>query len=137
MEDAPVKVIDANQLAVNRTEMGFDRTILAYERTMMAWIRTSLSLISFGFTIFKFLETMQKASGSGVRETAPRNLGLTLIAIGMGVLILAIFQYRKALLHLQQFSESKPPMSISMTAAIGVLLVAIAMLLNMFGVLAN
>ena len=126
--------IDANQLAANRTEMGFDRTILAYERTMMAWIRTSLSLIGFGFTIFKFLETMQKSTG-GVRENAPRNLGLALIAIGLGTLLLAIFQYKKSMSALQQFSTTKMPKSISLTAAIGVILVGIAMLLNMFGVL--
>lgn len=131
MSDTP---IDSNQLAANRTEMGFDRTVLAYERTMMAWIRTSLSLISFGFTIFKFLDTMQKTSGA-VRENAPRNLGLALIAIGLGTLTLAIFQYKKSLGVLQQFSTTKAPMSISLTAAIGVILVGIAMLLNMFGVL--
>ena len=124
-----------NVLAANRTEMGFDRTILAYERTMMAWIRTSLSLISFGFTIFKFLETMQKAAPGGIRENAPRNLGFALIAIGLGTLTLAIFQYKKSVAALQKFSQTKAPMSISLTAAIGVILVGIAMLLNMFGVL--
>ena len=128
------EIPSANVLAANRTEMGFDRTILAYERTMMAWIRTSLSLISFGFTIFKFLETMQKSTG-GVRENAPRNLGLALIAIGLGTLLLAIFQYKKSITALQKFSSTKAPMSISLTAAIGVILVGIAMLLNMFGVL--
>ena len=129
----PVAVLDANQLARNRTEMGFDRTILAFERTMMAWIRTSLSLIGFGFTIFKFLETMQKTDGSTVREHAPRNLGFFLIFVGMGTLILAIFQYKKAMVQLQAFSETKPPVSVSLTAAIGVLLVGVAMLVNMFG----
>lgn len=124
---------NAQVLAENRTEMGFERTIMAYDRTLMAWIRTTLSLISFGFTIFKFLDAMQKIEGNKIRENAPRNLGLFLIFIGMGTLIMAIFQYKKAITAVESFSKTKPPLSLSVGASYGVLLVGVAMLLNMFG----
>jgi putative membrane protein len=81
-----------NMLAEHRTELGFGRTLLALERTLMAWIRTDISLITFGFTMFKFLETMQQASGSSVSQTAPRNIGIALVLIGVGTLIMAMFQ---------------------------------------------
>lgn len=70
----------------------------------------------------------------GIRENAPRNLGFALITIGLGTLTLAV-QYKKSLTALQKFSETKSPISISLTAAIVVIFVGIAMLPNMFGAL--
>lgn len=131
MNDA---VLTSNQLAVERTELGFGRTVMALERTLMAWIRTSLSLISFGFTIFKFLQAMQDKSGSGIRENAPRNLGLFMILLGMGVLVLAIFQFMEARKVVEAYGEGKPQYSISLIAGAGVLLVGLFTLLNiLFG----
>lgn len=129
MYDAPRS---PNELALDRTQMGFGRTVMALERTLMAWIRTSLSLISFGFTIYKFLEAMQRTAGSTMRENAPRNLGIFLILLGMGALLLAIFQFRGAMAKIQSFSEIKPKFSISILTAIGVLIAGLFTLLNIF-----
>ncbi|MBX3291586.1 MAG: DUF202 domain-containing protein [Acidobacteria bacterium] len=124
--------LTSNQLAAERTEMGFGRTVMALERTLMAWIRTSLSLISFGFTIFKFLQTLQERTGSGMRENAPRNLGLFLIFLGMGVLVLAIVQFVHTRKAVQAYSEIRPQFSISLVGAFGVLLVGLFTILNIF-----
>lgn len=72
------------------------RTRLALERTMMSWVRTSVALIGFGFTIVQFFERMHAADGiaPALRPQAPRYLGLTLIAAGVLVLLLSIWQYR-------------------------------------------
>lgn len=129
MIDVP---LTSNQLAEQRTEMGFGRTVMALERTLMAWIRTSLSLISFGFTIFKFLDAVQEKGGGNMREHAPRNLGLFMILLGMGLLLLAIFQYVAAMKTIRAFSERKTQISLSLIGAVGVLLVGIFALLNMF-----
>ena len=129
MYDTP---LNTNEMALQRTDMGFGRTVMALERTMMAWIRTSLSLISFGFTIFKFLEAMQKTAGSTLRENAPRNLGTFLILLGMGALGLAIFQFREAMAQAQKFSTMKTQFSISFLTAIGVLIAGLFTLLNIF-----
>jgi len=133
-EPEPAKRPDVTMLAENRTEMGFGRTLLALERTLMAWIRTDLSLISFGFTMFKFLDTMQHTSGSTVRENAPRNIGGALILIGGGTLIMAMFQFKVAMKRILVYTQTKPQTSISMIAGFAILLVALAMLLNMWGV---
>ena len=129
MTDIP---LDATQMAHQRTEMGFGRTVMGLERTLMAWIRTSLSLISFGFTIYKFLEVMQGKGDSSITENAPRNLGLFLILLGMGTLLLAVIQFNKASKTLHEFSDRKTQASISLIAAIGVMLAGVFTLLNMF-----
>jgi putative membrane protein len=74
------------------------RTILAMDRTLMAWVRTSLSLISFGFTIYKFLDTL--ASRNAVftlKPTAPRNIGLFLTTVGTISLGMALLQFWHAM----------------------------------------
>ena len=129
--------LDANQMAQGRTGMAFQRSVLALDRTLMAWIRTSLSLISFGFTIYKVIEAMgDKTGSSSVREHAPRNLGLFLIVLGMGLLFLAMLQYRAALKIAMEadhgFKKWKRPISLSLIGGIGVLLVGLFTVLNMF-----
>lgn len=129
MSDTP---LTSNQLAAGRTDMAFGRTVMALERTLMAWIRTSLSLISFGFTIYKFLSAFKPESGVTIREHAPRNLGLFLVLLGIGMLTLAVFQFLHALKRVEEYSEIRPKFSLSLIGAIGVILVGIFAILNMF-----
>ena len=86
-------------LAEERTDLALQRTIIATERTLMAWIRTALSLIGFGFTMYKFFQYMpaELAAGTVRRPQAPRNLALTLIALGTIALLAATVQHRLAL----------------------------------------
>ena len=66
----------------------------------MAWIRTALSMIGFGFTIYKFFQYQAEeiaALGNIRRPQAPRNLGLSLIALGTLALAAATWQHRKFL----------------------------------------
>ena len=122
--------INPNQLAQDRTDLAWARSVMALEGTMMAWIRTSLSMIGFGFTIFKFLETLQKGGSALANENAPRNLGIFLILLGMGLLLLFIFQFRIAMARIQQFSGMERKVSLSMIGAIGVLIAGLFSLLN-------
>lgn len=48
-------------------DLGGMRTIMAADRTLMAWLRTSLSMLSFGFTIYKFLESAVTRTRSNMR----------------------------------------------------------------------
>ena len=86
----------SSQLHDDRTDLAVNRTYLASERTLMGWIRTALSMISFGFTIFKVLETVQKNDPS-MNHNGPRNVGLFLIVFGVGPLIVALIQFWRAM----------------------------------------
>jgi len=110
-------------LAEERTDLALRRTIIAAERTLMAWIRTALSMIGFGFTIYKFFQYLpaQLAAGNVRRPEAPRNLGLTLIALGTVALAAAAWGHRRYLNELG-VSQKRHIWSISFVVAIFVVL---------------
>jgi putative membrane protein len=85
------------------------RTQLALQNTLMAGVRTAVSLIGFGFTVAQFFERMQgKAEGfRRVSIEAPRNLGLTLIAAGVGVIAVFLWQFRIGVAYMWQ-DQFKP-----------------------------
>src|SRR5271170_6140769 len=111
-------------MAEERTDLALQRTMIAAERTLMAWIRTSLSMIGFGFTIYKFFQYLPEeiAAGNIQRPQAPRNLGLTLIALGTLALAAAALQHRY---YLNQIGASRGRhfWSISFVVAIFVILI--------------
>ena len=120
-------------LAEERTDLAFQRTIIAAERTLMAWIRTALSMIGFGFTIYKFFQYQadEIAAGTIRRPQAPRNLGLSLIALGTLALAAATWQHRKFLKAIGA-SEKQNMVSISVVVAMVVILIG---LVTFYGVL--
>jgi|SRR5271165_2953328 len=122
-------------LAEERTDLALQRTIIAAERTLMAWIRTSLSMIGFGFSIYKFLQYMPEevASGQIQRPNAPRNLGLSLIALGTLALSAAIWQHRNFLRQIGA-PQIQHLRSLSFAVAIAVVLIGI---LTFYGVLSR
>jgi putative membrane protein len=89
--------------------LALERTLMAAERTLMAWVRTALSMISFGFTIFKFLEYAQEQGMKPlIRTHGPREVGLTLIGIGIFALIIACVQHWKFIKKLSPDQPHKP-----------------------------
>jgi putative membrane protein len=110
----------SDRLAVARTVMGADRTL-------MASVRTSLSLISFGFTIFKILEQIQKAGVAKlVREQTPRNIGIFMILVGILPLALSMFQYQRMVSRLGGKNVYVNP---NMVSAAAILLLGISLLI--------
>jgi len=77
------------------SHFGWLRTRLSIERTMMSWLRTAVSLIGFGFAIVQFFERLQLIPGTLPANipTAPKYLGLALIACGVLALAISIWQY--------------------------------------------
>jgi putative membrane protein len=98
MAEQPKKTSD--ELAQERTDLALQRTVAAAERTLMAWIRTALSMISFGFTIYKFFQYLRESGDIVARGRGPRNLGLTLVALGTAALFVATLQHRQYLRRL-------------------------------------
>lgn len=113
-------------LAEERTDLALHRTIIASERTLMAWIRTALSMIGFGFTIYKFFQYLpaEIAAGNVRRPQAPRNLGMTLIALGTLALVAAAWQHRHFLNELGA-TQKRYIWSVSFGVAIFVVLIGV------------
>jgi uncharacterized membrane protein YidH (DUF202 family) len=120
-------------LAEKRTELAIQRTNMAADRSLMAWIRTSLSMIGFGFSIYKFFQYLPEelASGNIRRPQAPRNLGLTLIALGTLALVAATWQHWKFLKSVRS-GQARHLWSFSFVVAILVILIG---LITFYGVL--
>ncbi len=82
------------------SDLGARRTIMAADRTLMAWIRTALSMLSFGFTIYKVLETL--ASQSKLEHPrSPEVVGLALAALGTACMVFGTVGYWLELTDLQ------------------------------------
>lgn len=113
-------------LAEERTDLALQRTIIAAERTLMAWIRTSISMIGFGFSIYKFFQYQadEIAAGNIKRPQTPRNLGLSLVALGTLALMAAAWQHRRFLKDLGVF-QRKHTLSVSFVVAMAVILIGI------------
>ena len=93
-----------NRPAARPSDLGEMRTILAADRTLMAWIRTSLSMLSFGFTIYKFLQTIA-AKGEMAHPNSPRQVGLFLAGMGVAAIVLGTFSYWLTLKDLQKVEK--------------------------------
>jgi len=109
----------------NSSDLAFERTRMAAERTLIAWIRTALSMISFGFTIYKFLEAMQESQKVHLQPNGPRNLGLTLIALGTTGLIIACIQHRSLLKQLHYSTSVGARWSLAMIVAAAISLLGV------------
>jgi putative membrane protein len=118
-------------LAEERTHLACKRTLIAAERTLMAWIRTALSMIGFGFSIYKFFQYLPEeiATGNIRRPQAPRNLGLSLIALGTLALSAAAWQHRN---FLKEMSQTRRTWSLSFVVALVVILIGF---ITFYGVL--
>jgi putative membrane protein len=89
------------ELSTRRTGMSFQRTRMSADRTLMSVIRTSLSLISFGFTIYQVFEKLREA-GTLAHAAAPRNFGIALVVLGIGMLIVGIIYHIQFMLGLRR-----------------------------------
>ena len=89
----PVALDEGTRLAIQRTQ-------LACERTLMAWVRTAFSMISFGFTIGKFVEYLEKQPavrpGIGEGHLLPKML----VFLGLVSLFIGVWEFRHAMLRL-------------------------------------
>ncbi|MGH6999495.1 MAG: YidH family protein [Phenylobacterium sp.] len=98
------------------SDLGTIRTIMAADRTLMAWVRTSLSMLSFGFTIYKFLESAVQ-SDQLARTDSPQHVGLFLAGVGTLSMLLGVVSYWTTLKDLQRSEEfrlGRPTLFISL-----------------------
>jgi len=129
------------ELASRRTGMSFQRTRLSADRTLMSVMRTSLSLISFGFTIAQVFQKLKDQDVlTGARPA--RNFGITLVALGIGMLAFGIVYHIQFMVGLRQerkamastgivHAETKFPVSFTLVTANLLLIVGILAVLSM------
>jgi putative membrane protein len=129
------------ELSARRTGMSFQRTRMSADRTLMSVIRTSLSLISFGFTIFQFFQKL-KAGDVLTHAGEARNFGVSLVAIGIGLLVLGIIYHVQFMLGLRSerrnmkaagliHAESVFPVSLTLLTAIALLALGVTASVSM------
>jgi putative membrane protein len=111
---------------LSNTDLAFERTMLSYERTLMAWIRTAMSLISFGFTIYKFFDAMDKPSKHTDTILTPRVVGMIMILFGLLALLLAQVQHQTAIKRLK---KDYPTVQKSLSSLISVLVLVFGLAL--------
>jgi len=92
--------------------LALDRTRMAAERTLMGWIRTSFSMITFGFTIYKVLQELDRLAKGQDQE--PRYLGLVLAAVGTLALVGACAQHR---MYTKQLRHGNEPWDLTFLVA--------------------
>ncbi len=90
------------ELSSNRTALSLQRTSMSTDRTLMSVIRTSLSLISFGFTIYEAFRSLTARFPTELSTTAPRNLGVSLVALGILMLVLGLINHWQIAVSLQK-----------------------------------
>lgn len=112
-------------MSVTRTGLSYQRTALSYERTLMSWVRTATSLITFGFTIYKFFEEVQKDNPEP-RILTPRLVGLLMISFGFLSLLLAQIQHQIAY---RKLKKDYPQIQRSLTSVLGALVLLFGLLL--------
>src|SRR5215510_800080 len=137
INDHEVNLMSA-ELTSRRTALAFQRTRMSADRTLMAVIRTSLSLIGFGFTIYQFFRYLRETAGGLqlLRIEAPRNFGVALVALGVGLLFLGIWKHIAFMLELraerktfvdQGFIPGDDKFPVSITLITATLLLAIGL----------
>jgi len=90
-----------NELAEDRTSLAAHRTLMAADRTLMAWVRTALSMISFGFTIYKILQTLQDNENFASLNYTPQSVGLFLTGLGTFSMLMGTIEYWQTLKELR------------------------------------
>ena len=86
--------------------LAYERTRMAADRTLMGWIRTALSMIGFGFTIYKFMQSIEESRLAS--KQSPEAVGLTLIGIGVFSLTIACLQHWKFIKNLRPDMPYRP-----------------------------
>jgi len=94
--------------------LALDRTRMAAERTLMGWIRTSFSMITFGFTIYKVLQEVDRLATTKGQDPGPRYLGLALAAVGTLALVGACAQHR---MYTKQLRHGNEPWDLTLLVA--------------------
>jgi len=107
------------------------RTALSSERSLMAWIRTSVSLYTFGFSMTKFLEYLEKQQDATEYSRGLHRLGFAIICIGILGLTLAAAGHLHRLKKMKRLGlPTVSLISLPVVATTALVLIGIAVLVS-------
>jgi len=90
----------ALELASCQASLAFERTLISLDQSLMGAVRTSLALITFGFALVLFFHQVSGVIGVNLRIPA-RNFGLSLVAMGIGLVMIGLIGHRKRFAELR------------------------------------
>lgn len=117
------------------TELAKERNRAAAERTITSWIQNSLALIGFGIAFDQIFDALQQTFSQEswvlIMKLA-HVLGLSLIALGIGLLVLAMIQHYievKSIERDDYIVSSSRPLNIAVGSAVFVFGVAASIII--------
>jgi putative membrane protein len=122
----PDVITPETHTTLSNTDLAFERTMLAHERTLMAWVRTATSMVSFGFTIYKFFQEVNKNGSSSNHLLSPRIFGMIMIGFGLISLLMAQVQHQRAM---KELKAAYPSTKKSISSVLSVLILLFGLFL--------
>ncbi|RZL87410.1 MAG: DUF202 domain-containing protein [Variovorax sp.] len=113
--------MSSSELAQLNTDLAIDRTLMAADRSLMAWVRTALSMISFGFTIYKVLDSIREQGAAVTTANVPRDMGLFLTGLGTVAMLMGVLEYWyriKKLREVKSFRIIQPSFVMALVMAV-------------------
>jgi putative membrane protein len=118
------------------------RMLLQLETSLLVWLRTSLALMGFGFVIARFglflRELAQAGHGGPLPHTwltaANAATGTVLIALGVVVLLFAVWNYQRAVEPLRKGELAFPsrwPLAVVLSVVLAAVGMGLAIYLSM------
>lgn len=92
------------------SQLAWMNTMLGLQRTLMSAERTAVTLIAFGFTVAQLFQNLKSEVPEDLLVLGPhvpRDVGLLMVAAGVGSLALFIWEYLKTVEYLSA-SEFAP-----------------------------
>src|SRR5262245_28366069 len=89
------------ELSSKRTDMTFFQTRMTADQTLMSVIRTSVALVAFGFAMYELFTRLTEQRVLTM-TAAPRNFGIALVYLGVGMIAVGIVFHVQFMLRLRR-----------------------------------